>query len=391
MAGRGPAIALEETLFYPAGGGQPADRGYVDGLAVIDVVEEDGQIWHVLETSAGVDGGVAAVPALGARVVATIDWDRRFDHMQQHTGQHILSQAFLQVLDAPTVSVHMARTCTVDLAIASLDDEAIARVERLANRIVMDNRPVHIREVDATEAARAGLRRPPRQTGLIRVVEVEGFDRSACGGTHVRATAEVGPVLIRRWERYKGGVRVQFLCGWRAIGDYDYLRRFAREVAARLTAGEADAVEAVRRLQDRVRDLERDLQAARDALLEHEAARLVEAAGGPPGPDAPRIIAAALAGRSIAEVRALARLITSQPHRVAVLVSAQDGRMFVARSADVDLDAAAVVRVVVGAFGGRGGGRAEAAEGAAPAAPSADALVEAARAAAAERCRLAGG
>jgi alanyl-tRNA synthetase len=387
MAGSRPAIALEETVFYPAGGGQPADRGYVDGLAVVDVVEEDGQIWHVLEMPVEAGKDVPPVPVAGARVVGTIDWDRRFDHMQQHTGQHILSQAFVQVLGAQTVSVHMARTCTVDVAIASLDDEAIAQVERLANRIVMDNRPVHVREVDATEAARLGLRRPPRQTGLIRMVEVEGFDRSACGGTHVRATAEVGPVLIRRWERYKGGMRVEFLCGWRAIRDYEFLRGFAREVTARLTAGEADAVAAIRRLQDRVRDLERDLQATRDALLEYEAERLVGASGGPEEPDAPRIVAAALVGRSAADVRALARLITARPNRVAVLVSAPDRRVFVARSADVALDAAASVAAAVGAFGGRGGGRPEAAEGAAPAAPSADALVEAARAAAAERCR----
>jgi alanyl-tRNA synthetase len=390
IPGRGPAVALAETVFYPAGGGQPADRGHVDGLAVIDVVEEDGQIWHVLGAVAGTDEDAATAPPPGTRVVGSIDWDRRFDHMQQHTGQHILSQAFLQVLGAPTVSVHMERTCTLDVAIASLDDEGAARVEGLANRVVMDNRPVHVREVDDQEAVRLGLRRPPTRAGLIRVVEVEAFDRSACGGTHVRATAEVGPVLIRRWERHKGGVRVEFLCGWRAIRDYGRLRGLVREVTARLTTGEADVADAVRRLQDRVRDLERDLQATRDALLGYEAERLVEAAGAPPEPGGPRIVAAALADRSVAEVRALARLITSQPGRVAVLVSAPDRRVLVARSADVDLDAAAALQAAVGAFGGRGGGRAEAAEGAAPAAPSADALVEAARAAAAQRCRPAG-
>lgn len=377
-AGGRPAIALADTVFYAAGGGQPSDRGVIAGVDVIDVREEDGEIWHVL---GGPAPGAADTPAprSGDRVSGAIDWNRRFDHMQQHTGQHVLSQAFVQVLDAQTLSVHMEQTCTVDLSLPALDAGGAERVERLANTVVLENRPVTIREVDAGEAAALELRRPPKQTGVIRVVEVTGFDSSACGGTHVRATGEVGPIVIHGWERYKGGVRVEFLCGWRVLRDYRRSRSLLRDVTDRLTTGEGELAAAVARLQARARDLERDLDAARRALLDVEAGRLIadaEAArAGPEGP-APLIIAAVFEGRPIEELRVLARAVTARGRRVAILATEPDRRLVVARSADVALDAGALVRAALAPFGGRGGGRSEAGEGAAAAAP-ASALVEA--------------
>lgn len=378
-----PAIALADTVFYAAAGGQLPDRGVIAGFDVIDVREEGGEIWHVLEGPA---------PRIGDRVSGVIDWDRRFDHMQQHTGQHILSQAFAQILDAQTLSVHMEQTCTVDLSLSALDAAGADRVERLANTVVMENRPVVIREVDAGEAAALGLRRPPRQAGLIRVVEVSEFDRSACGGTHVRAAGEVGPIVIRGWERYKGGVRVEFLCGWRALRDYRWSRSLLRDVTGRLTIGEGELVAAVTRLQKSARDLERDLDAARRALLGAEAGRLiadaeatrsapgpVPAGPGPSGP-APLVIAAVFEGRPIEELRALGRAVTARPGCVAIFATEPERRLVVARSADVALDAGAVVRDALAPFGGRGGGRSEAGEGAAAGAPSSSAIVEAVRA-----------
>jgi alanyl-tRNA synthetase len=398
IVGRGAAVALEETAFYPASGGQPPDRGLLAGFPVTDVFEEEGEIWHLLQHA----------PRPGARVVGAIDWDRRFDHMQQHSGQHILSQAFLQVLNAQTISVHMERTCTMDLALPSLHAPGIERAVRLANSVVMENRPIVIREVSADEAVALGLRRPPKQAGLIRVVEVDAFDRSACGGTHVRATGEVGPVVVRGWERYKGGVRVEFLCGWRALRAYQEARSLLDEVTARLSTGDADLLAAVTRAQDRVREVERELDAARRQVLDHEADRLIAAADplaasaasgtasrasgtAPAGvevpsasgafasrssPGVPRIVAAAFSGRTIEEIRMLARALTARPLVLAALAVDPDRRLVVARSVDVGIDAAAVLRAVLTPFGGRGGGRAEVAEGAAGDAPSAQALVE---------------
>ena len=375
----GPAIALDETVFYPAVGGQPCDWGRLGGLPVRDVREEDGDVWHVLEET-------ATAPPVGARVAGVLDWDRRFDHMQQHTGQHILSQAFAQTLGAQTDSVHMGTTCTLDLALAALNPEGIARAEDLANAVVMENRAVTTREVDVDDAQALGLRRPPKQKGLVRVVEVTGFDRSACGGTHVRATGEVGPIVVRGWQRYKGGARVEFLCGWRALRDYRRTHGLVQDLAGRLTVGEGELTDAVVRLGERARDLERDLDDARTRLLDHEAEGLLAAglsATGfqeAAGPGSTPVVAAAFTGRSIDELRALARAVTARRACLAIFATEPDHRLVVTRSPALAIDASAILRETLSSFNGRGGGRPEAAEGIAAAAPSASAVVDAARA-----------
>lgn len=373
--GRVTAVALAETAFYPAAGGQPADQGHLDAMEVTDVLEEDGEIWHAVQPSA--QGQVE-----GFSVAGSLNWERRFDHMQQHTGQHILSQAFLQALGAETLSVHIGATCTLDLDLPLLDDEAIARVEDLANTIVTENRVVAAREVEIEEAVAMGLRRPPRQAGRIRVVEVAGFDRSACGGTHVRATGEVGAIALLRHERHKGGVRVGFQCGWRALRHYRWARRLITSLATEFTVGEPELAGTIGRLSSRAREMERGMETARLELLGYEARALLARAtspGTPAGAQGPPVVAAAYDGRAIEDLRALARTLTAQADCVAILATDPGRRVLVARSPAVAVDAAAVLRETVAAFGGRGGGKSEAAEGTAPEAPSTAALVDAAR------------
>lgn len=369
------ALALAETAFYPAAGGQPADQGRLDALEVTDVLEEDGEIWHIVQPPAH---GYAE----GLYVAGFLNWERRFDHMQQHTGQHILSAAFQQACGAETLSVHIGATCTLDLDLSLLDEEAIARVEDLANTIVTENRVVTAREVEIEEAVAMGLRRPPRQDARIRVVEVAGFDRSACGGTHVRATGEIGAIALLRHERHKGGVRVGFQCGWRALRHYRWMRGLITSIAAEFTVGEPDLTDAIKRLQGRAREMERALETTRQELLRYEARELLARAtflGVPSGAGGIRVVAAAFDGRAIEDLRALARTLTAQADCVAILATDPGRRLLVARGPAVAVDAAAVLRETVAVFGGRGGGKTEAAEGAAPGAPSAVALVEAAR------------
>jgi alanyl-tRNA synthetase len=369
------AIALAETVFYAAAGGQPPDHGRLDALPVVDVREDDDKvIWHVIDPDAG-----GSLPAIGAVVTGAIDWQRRFDHMQQHTGQHIVSQAFVQVANAATVSVHMDRTCTLDLAVPSLDEGTVARVEALANTVVMEARPVGVRTVDAAEADALGLRRPPKQTGPLRIVEIAEFDRSACGGTHVRTAAEVGPIVLRGWERYKGGVRVQFLCGWRVSHDFRRMQRVLADLGGRLTTGDEDLAAAVARLQEQARGLERQLTETRAIVLEGEADRLVQEARVRRGaPDEPLVIAHALDGRTVDEARHLARVLVGREPTVAAIAVDPGRRLLVARSAGLAVDAGAILKEALAAHGGRGGGRPEAAEGAAMNAPSAQALADAA-------------
>jgi alanyl-tRNA synthetase len=374
--GAGRAIALAETVFYAAAGGQPPDHGRLDALQVVDVRDEDERIWHVIAPAAG-----PPLPAIGTVVTCTIDWPRRFDHMQQHTGQHILSQAFVQVANASTVSVHMERTCTLDLAVPSLDDDTIARVEALANTVVMEGRPVTVRTVDAAGADAIGLRRPPKQAGPLRVVEVADFDRSACGGTHVRAASEVGPIVVRGWERYKGHVRVQFLCGSRVWRDFRRMQRVLADLTGRLTTGDDELPAAVARLQEHSRGLERRLSDVLAVVLEHEADQLVQearAGATPPETDGAIVIARAYEGRTIDEARHLARLLTVRAPCVVAVAVDPGRRLLVARSAGLTVDAGAILKGALAVHGGRGGGRPEAAEGAAPAAPSVQALADAA-------------
>ncbi|HET8550038.1 MAG TPA: DHHA1 domain-containing protein [Bryobacteraceae bacterium] len=216
----GRRVYLDRTAFYPSSGGQPSDRGVVAGIPVLDVIDEGEEIAHVL------------AERLNAREAdCCIDWPRRFDHMQQHTGQHLLSAVFHERFGAATLSFHLGeQVSTIELAMPNLSVEQIASAEAAANEIIFENRPVRVTFEHAGEAA--GLRKASQRGGTLRVVSIEGIDRSACGGTHVSSAGEIGPVLVRGIEKIRGNVRVEFVCGGRAIrrarADYATLTRAAR-------------------------------------------------------------------------------------------------------------------------------------------------------------------
>ncbi len=353
-----PGVILDRTAFYPTSGGQPHDTGTLAGIAVVDVVDVDQAVVHVLE-------GVAGSPsvAAGAEVSGAIDWERRFDHMQQHTGQHVLSAVCARVLGAETVSVHLDGSSTLDLAIPALSSEDARRVEDEANRIVLENRPVTVRFVAEEEAERLGFRRPPRRSGMIRVVEVEDCDRSACGGTHVRTTGEIGPLMLRRWERTKGQIRVEFFAGWRALADYRWKHALVSEWSSRLTVGDRELGAALERLAREARERERALSEARTRLLTYEAAEHLAAV---PASSGRKILRLAVSGRDPNEVRQLMREMTGREACVVLVGDEATGRLYFARSPGDGPGMAAVIGQVCGAVGGRGGGTAEFAQGAVP-------------------------
>jgi alanyl-tRNA synthetase len=371
-------VVLDRTAFYPTSGGQPHDTGMLAGRPVVDVVDAGDAVVHVL----GRDG--AEDLAVGAEVEGTIDWDRRLDHMQQHTAQHVLSAVFLDVLGAETVSVHMGDASTLDLEIQSLSPDDARRVEDAAARIVFDDRPVTVRFVEASEAEAAGLRRPPRRTGTLRIVEIAGCDRSACGGTHVRHTGEVGLVLLRRWERTRGRIRVGFLAGWRALRDYRWKHAFVSEWSARLTVGDRELGDALARLAREAEERERLLVDARRRLVAYEAAeRLAHGASDDPGvathgaveqtADAPRpggpaarVFRLDFPRRDLDDVRLLLKEMTSREPCVVLAGVLEQGRLCFARSPGAGPDMAAVLARACRAVGGRGGGTAEFAQGATP-------------------------
>jgi len=360
-----PAVLLDRTAFYPASGGQPADRGSLGGVEVLDVVvrEEDRAVVHLMER-----------PVQGPEVQGEVDWSRRFDHMQQHTGQHILSAAFEQVMDADTVGFHLgAEASTIDVDLAHLEPEAATSVEDLANRVVWEDRRVVAYFVSPDELAELPLRRAPAVEGPLRIVEIlpptEGagpaFDVNPCGGTHVARTGEIGLIKIVRLDYRGDETRVEFLCGGRALRDYRVKNEGLSQLAAKLTVGYWELDRAVERLQDENKQLRRDLRRARKRLRKVEAAELAEAAS---EYGAHRVVQRVWRGREPGNLRALALELMERPDMVALLASVSE-RVHVcfACTEGLNLDVASLLQDACARLGGKGGGRPHLAQGSAPA------------------------
>ncbi len=350
-----PAVVLDRTAFYPTSGGQPADRGTLSGVGVVDVVvrDEDGAILHLLEGD-----------RLPEQVTGEIDWARRFDHMQQHTGQHLLSAACERLLDADTVSFHLgAEVSTIDLNRPRIPSEAIEEVEDLVNRVIWEDRPVTTRFVPADEVAGLPLRRPPQVEGPIRLVEVADFDLNPCGGTHVARTGEIGLLKVLRLDYRGEETRVEFVCGGRALRDYRRKNRLVHRLSSMLTVGQDELEEAIARLQESLKAARRELRAVREELAEGLAERLLRSA--PPG--SPRIVWAVLEGYEPADLRSLAQRMIATPDTVVLLAAVRERtHLCVARSEGLEVDAPTLLRSVCDLLGGKGGGRPHFAQGSAP-------------------------
>lgn len=358
----GARVVLDRTAFYPTSGGQPNDGGTVEGIEVLDVQESDEEIIHVLKTPLG-DGG---------EVTGEIDWARRFDHMQQHSGQHLLSAVFEELYGMATVSFHMgAASSTIDLEAGSLEPAQSRAVERRANELVCRNLPVGVTFEDAALAQ--GLRKPAGREGEIRVVTIEGTDRSACGGTHVRHTGEIGLICLRRQEKIRGNVRVEFLCGLRAAErarqDYEALSQIARHFSATLEDAPglvAGLLEQAKEADKRQRKLSLELAGYKGREL-HAAA--TEGAGGL------RRHVERRPGGIDEELRAVAQGFCAQPGGLFIALCAEPASLLVAASAGGGIHAGEALKSILGRVGGRGGGNAQMAQGSLP---GAEALEQAA-------------
>lgn len=268
-----PAVLLDQSYFYPTSGGQPYDTGVLHGKSVVDVqIDDEGEIVHLLAEPLPPE-------QIGQIIQATIDWPRRYDHMQQHAGQHLLSQLFYQQFGVETVSVHFgASESTLDLDTAEITPAQIEEIEAAAMRIVYAALPIKAYFVSEHDLSTIPLRRPPKVRDTIRIVEIEGFDYSACGGTHCRSTAEVGPIKLTRVERRRGQVRLTFLCGKRAWQDYQGKHQLITS-AANLFSNEISQVPAlIERNLEQLKALQSELQTAQEALLAAEATQLLTTA-----------------------------------------------------------------------------------------------------------------
>jgi len=343
------ALILDKTYFYPTSGGQEHDTGFINSARVVDVIELDnGEILHVI------DGDVPS-----GDVECKIDWDRRFSNMQQHTGQHILSRAFEILLNAETISSRLGDDIgTIDLDIETLSYDKVHEVENLANQIIWENRDVKIHYVDDTEISKFPLRKQPKVSGTIRIVEVRDFDFSPCGGTHVSRTGEIGLVKVKRWERVKGGLtRVDFVCGVRALRDYQVKNKVSNELVSLLSVRDFELSEQVSKLLDAQREKQRLINFLTEKLIEFEAEKLFQNAEKTGDLN---FINVSFENRSIEELKVLARKLIQYPKVITILGSKSNGANFImARSSDVEIDLKAVLNEILNLTGVRGGGKSD--------------------------------
>jgi alanyl-tRNA synthetase len=374
-----PAVVLRESAFYPTSGGQVHDTGWLtlegaERLRVAEVADaEDGRVLHYLQAT-------AKLPAVGVRVSGIIDRERRQDHMQQHSGQHVLSAVFVELYQMPTVSFHMAEDyCSIDLATPALTLEQIAGAEKRANEIVFENRPVRIRYVSRADAEKLGLRKlPPTERDELRIVEVEDYDLSACGGTHVSASGQIGSILLRKTEKVRQGTRVEFVCGQRAVRmarrDYGALSEAAGLFSAQLW----DVPEQIRKSGAESKLLRKQKD---DALDELAGLMALSALHEQPGKSGRKIVVRAFSDRDINFAKLFAQKATRAATPVIALVASMVGPpglvfaqtpMRASAGTSGSSDMGALLKQVLSSVGGRGGGTRDFAQGGIPAGSKVD-------------------
>ncbi len=336
-----PAVILDQTCFYPESGGQPHDKGWVDGIEVLKVFEEEGRIVHILEKDVEAES-----------IKGKIDRETRFDHMQQHSGQHILSQCFHELLEAETLSFHLGEdVSTLEMDLRKVSDEDVERVEKRANQVVFQDREVKIHSLPEDKIGTLPLRRPPKKKGIIRVVEVSDFDYSACGGTHVRRTGEVGLIKILRWERIRDNIRFEFVCGSRALQDYTLKNRILRDLSNRLTVHEQEVPSSIERLFSDLKSQKTAIKKMREKVAQHEAQEFIQNAEG-------KIIKKIFQEKTHEEMRFLALNIIRKGDFVVLfgLKEKERGLLILACSEKLNIDMRELVPLVSPLINGKGGG-----------------------------------
>jgi alanyl-tRNA synthetase len=369
-------VVLDRTAFYPTSGGQPFDTGKLGDAPVTEVADVEHKIVHYTS---------AAIPV--GPVHGIIDWSRRIDHMQQHTGQHLLSAAFIGLFGFQTVSFHLGKEIsTIDLDTPALKGEQLDAAERRVNEVIFQDKPVVIRFGTAEELAEAGIRKKVEREGVLRAIEVTGFDRQPCGGTHLERTGQAGLLLIRKFERRRDQCRVEFVCGFRALAaarsDYTILT----QAASQLSCGIGEVPPVLGKLLEERRAQHGAAKRLEERLAEHEARALLVSHTAAPTPpssgvatDAPRLIAAAIEDATPSYLGLLAAKLVAEADVVALLASAASGHVVFSQTKGLPHDMGALLRDTVKQFGGKGGGAKDFAQGSVPDVAKALDVVEQAR------------
>lgn len=358
-----PVLVLDRTAFYPTSGGQVFDTGWIlpagtnQKLRVTEVSErDDGTILHFLEDAANVQSG--------SRVRGVIDVDRRRAHMQQHSGQHVLSAAFIKLFNMPTVSFHMGDdSCSIDLDTKNLTGAQVEQAESLANDVITQDRPVAIRFVTQEEAQGLGLRKlPPVERDKLRLIDIQDFDLTACGGTHVSSTGQIGCILLRKIEKVRQGWRVEFVCGKRAVATARHDYQVLVESAGLLSSHIWDVAQQIRKAQEEARASRKSGEQLLEELAGFYAGRLLDET---PERDGRKIVCRVFSDRDLTFIKLLAQKLTRQNSNVIALLGVTSGQpaLVFAQSAGQASDMAALMKEALARLGGRGGGSKDMAQG----------------------------
>ena len=335
-------VVLAETIFYPTGGGQPHDLGTINGIPILDVFEEDGTVFHVLPE-----------PLEGSSAHGVLDWPRRLDHMQQHSGQHLLSAIFQDEYGYRTESFHLgAEYCSIDITTPDLTRQEQLAAEARANELILEDLPVFTYTLQPEEFGQVPLRKIPDLPGPLRIVEIQGFDYSPCSGTHVGKTGQIGLLKILKAERYKGMTRVYFLCGGRALEDYRRKHEICSELVAQLAVHEGEVVERVSADLERRKELEKLVEELQGELLELRARELVSRSEGPFFLELPEA--------SIPEAHRLARAVRNLTQALVVINLGE--RLVLAHNLPAGPNLGQLIKDQAQPLGGRGGGSPTAAQ-----------------------------
>jgi alanyl-tRNA synthetase len=348
-------IVLEETAFYPTGGGQPFDTGTINNIHVLNVEEIGGDIRHYLET-----------PVIDTKVKleGQINWERRFDHMQQHAGQHILSAAFEELLNYKTVSFHLGEeVLTIDLEIEELTENEADIVEKRANQIILENRPIQTKWVSQAELSQYPLRKQPKVMENIRLVIIPEFDYNGCGGTHPSSTGQVGAIKILDWEKQRKKIRVRFICGNRVLQQFHVKHQILTLLTKLLNAPEQGMIQSLERLLENVKSSGKQLEEVQQTLLQFEAREMTQAQLEINGQ---RVISKVVQNRSLKELQQLARIITNLLNEVIViLISENESQLQVvtASGSDQQVSMKGLLADILPTINGKGGGNEVMAQG----------------------------
>ncbi len=349
------AVILDSTIFYPTSGGQPHDVGKLNDVDVVDVFvrDSDQEIVHLIDAEIGDD-----------KVSGRIDWKRRFDHMQQHSGQHILSRAFINVCEANSVGFHLGKeACTIDLDTEKIDDPTLGKVELMANQVVWENRPIISQEVSQEEAKVLALRKVPESIGdKYRIIDIKDFDLCACGGTHVVHSGEIGVIQVAGVERRNNVLRIEFICGHRALDDYKLKNSVLKSISSRLTTSFTEIDRVIELLQDENRELRRKLKRQSEQLISLEASSLKEKAV---QLGEIWLVKSVVYGEKPNDLRILASKLTNNSNMIALLGRPGASSFFVfAASEGIEVDMSNLLQLVFAYLGdGKGGGSMKFAQG----------------------------